>query len=196
MERLRLGEELDVPVRPGGPKKYFKELFTFTDRAAGKNYVVLDVAPVTKQEIYLAVEERDFAQTAENGIEGRRVFARLCLPLPEGAGSAATLKYRIEDETYPPTLTNCPLRILNLLTPTEDINALQWRLACYEKQVEDARRAFADTKVKYEATHFDNFRDYVRKSAEMMVERRFLILHQAMSAEQITRALLARLRIG
>jgi hypothetical protein len=37
---------------------------------------------------------------------------------------------------------------------------------------------------------FEGFRDAGRKSAEMMIERRFLILHQAISAEQTTRALL------
>ncbi|HVG38200.1 MAG TPA: hypothetical protein VM870_02865, partial [Pyrinomonadaceae bacterium] len=71
-----------------------------------------------------------------------------------------------------------------------DTGALRWRLACYEKQIAEARRALAETQARYAAVEYDAFRDYVRKSGEARVERRFLILHQALSAERMTRALL------
>lgn len=172
-----------------GLKKYFREMFTTSDPVEGKLYQVLDVAPLSKQEIYLAIEE----SSSSNGplasrTEERRVFARLCLAVQAEDGTVT--KYRSEDEDQPPILTNCPLRILNLLTPSLEVNALQWRLRCYEKQVEDARCMYDKTKERYGAIHFDQFRHFGRKSAEMMIERRFLILHQAMSAEQTTRALL------
>ncbi len=83
-------------------KKYFRDFFTGEDPQHGKTYQVLDVAPVTKQEIYLAIEEVDLASSE------RRVFARLCLPVPGGEGEV--ISYRTEEEREAPVLTNCPLR--------------------------------------------------------------------------------------
>jgi hypothetical protein len=173
-----------------GLKKYFRELFTTSGHVEGKRYQVLDVAPLSKHEIYLAIEESSASSSDSiaSSIGDRRVFARLCLAVQSEDGSVTN--YRTEDEHEPPALTNCPLRILNLLTPTSNLASLQWRLKCYEKQIAEAQAALFFTRERYEQTHFDSFRDYVRKSAEMMVERRFLILHQALSAEQTTRALL------
>lgn len=180
MEKMMMEEA--APAKAKGLKKYFRDFYTGEDPHFRLRYQVLDVAPLTKQEIYLAIEEVNLVSSE------RKVFARLCLPVSEVEGETAS--YRSEEEREAPVLTNCPLRILNLLTPTTDFASLQWRLKCYEKQIAEAQAALAETRERYEQTHFDSFRDYVRKSAEMMVERRFLILHQALSAEQTTRALL------
>jgi hypothetical protein len=140
------------------------------------------VAPVTKQEIYLAIEAVDINSSR------RRVFARLCLPVQGKEGGH--ISYRTEEEEGPPSLSNCPLRILYLLTPTTDLRSLEWRLECYEHQIAEAHTELLKTKERYGAIRFEQFRDAGRKSAVMMIERRFLILHQAISAEQTTRALL------
>jgi hypothetical protein len=172
-----IDDDLASPPKMHGLKKYFREMFTTRDPVEGKRYQVLDVAPLNKHEIYLAIEES--SSSSSDGLTSsaaeRRVFARLCLAILGEDG--VVTKYRTEDEHEPPALTNCPLRILNLLTPSLDANALQWRLRCYEKQVEEARSMYDKTKERYGAIHFDQFRHFGRKSAEMMIERRFLILY-------------------
>lgn len=184
-------DDLASPPKMHGLKKYFREVFTVSGPVGGKRYQVLDVAPLSKHEIYLAIEESDSSGSSDDleaHAANRRVFARLCLAIQDEDGTIT--KYRSEDEHEQPSLTNCPLRILNLLTPSLEENALRWRLRCYEKQIEEARSMYDKTKERYGAIHFDQFRHFGRQSAEMMIERRFLILHQALSAEQTTRALL------
>lgn len=180
---MRSVDELILsPPKSTSLRKFFRDLFSRDDPESGRKYQVLDVASANRDEIYLAIEESDPA-TGE-----RRVGARLCLPA-QGEDESVRA-YRSIDEDESPVLTNCPLRILYLLTPTKDVNALRWRLKCLEKQVEGARRAYKETKRKYAAT-INGSTHFIRKSAETMIERRHLILHQALSATQTVRALLA-----
>ena len=43
--------------------------------------------------------------------------------------------YKDMDESYGPCQCDCPKGILDLLSPTENEYALQWRKACYENIV-------------------------------------------------------------
>ena len=65
-----------------------------------------------------------------NGYE--RVCAAICLT-STNAKDYYNFAYKDMDETCGPYKYDCPIGILNLLTPTENEYALEWRKKCYEK---------------------------------------------------------------
>ncbi len=86
-------------------------------------YKVLDSAFVNFNEFYAAVECIN-KQTGE-----RSVFATIIL-VTLHEESSNNICYKDMDESFGPYAYNCPLRILNLLTPTVNECAIEWRERC------------------------------------------------------------------
>lgn len=94
-------------------------------------YRVLDSALVNLREFYAAIEQVH-KQTGE-----RRVWAAVILVTfyrPSRAGyMPENFCYKDMDESMGPYHTNCPERILKLLTSTEHEYAIEWRQRCWAK---------------------------------------------------------------
>jgi hypothetical protein len=91
-------------------------------------YKVLDSAFVNYKnfnEFYAAVECIN-KQTGE-----RSVFATIIL-VTLHEESSNNICYKDMDESSGPYAYNCPLRILNLLTPTVNEGAIEWRERCHQ----------------------------------------------------------------
>lgn len=84
----------------------------------GKNYSVLKSCMVGST-YYGAVKHKD----------SNNVFAVVYLTKV----SDGDFGYKDMDETCHPYCYDCPKSILDLLTPTDDVNANNWRKKCYEK---------------------------------------------------------------
>ncbi|BCV23258.1 hypothetical protein [Gelria sp. Kuro-4] len=110
-------------------KDFLREEFTHS----GENYSykVLDCAIVNLREAYLAVEHVD-----ETG--NREVYAVVCLL--NYTDDYYNFGFKSIDETMGPYQYNCPKRILELLTPTENKYAQEWRAKCWERLKEKAAR--------------------------------------------------------
>lgn len=89
-------------------------------------YTVLDTAFVNLHEFYAAVEMIH----KETGV--RRVWAAI-IKVTFNRGADYEFCYKDMDESMGPYYTNCPERILKLLTPTEHEYAQTWRDACWAK---------------------------------------------------------------
>lgn len=104
-------------------KEFFSKEFGYANEK--RKTRVLDCAVVCLREAYLAFEDM-------NLVDGtREVFAIVCAldyrPLDHW-----NFGYKDMDETMGPYYYNCPERILNLLTPTDNEYALKWRRKCRE----------------------------------------------------------------
>lgn len=97
---------------------------------------VLDGALVNLTEYYAAVEELDLQTGA------RRVWAAVfkitMVRVSREDSWGHNFCYKDMDESMGPYQTNCPERILKLLTPTEYEHAISWREACW-KRINDAK---------------------------------------------------------
>ena len=90
---------------------------------------VLDTAFVNLSEFYAAVESVNL-QTQEKQVFALVILVRMF-------NSTSSYNYNIcwkeMDEDMGPYYYNCPKRILDLLTPTSNQNALEWRRKCRER---------------------------------------------------------------
>jgi len=91
-------------------------------------YRVLDTALVNLTEFYVALEVVDKA-TGDRLVTALVFLVKM---FPEGT-DGCNFCWKDLDENMGPTQMNCPERILKLLTPTDNANALEWRRACWEK---------------------------------------------------------------
>lgn len=91
-------------------------------------YRVLDTALVKLSEFYVALEVVEKAT-------GKRDVVALVIKVKMFREDASGFNFcwRDMDESMGPTATNCPERILKLLTLTDNAYALEWRRACWEK---------------------------------------------------------------
>lgn len=109
------------------PKAYLDNQLTYSnERVTSK---VLDSA--SKLGAYYAAVEHAFP-------DGRRdVFAVICLVNYRKSGykDGTIFGYKDMSENMGPYEVECPLRILDLLTPTDNENANQWRQACRARAV-------------------------------------------------------------
>ncbi|NSW83918.1 MAG: hypothetical protein HPY90_11735 [Syntrophothermus sp.] len=105
-------------------KEFLKDKFTWTDSKTGAYNRVLDCSIVRLREAYLAVEYGD-----ADGAKG--VFGLVCL-LDYRPNDYYNFGYKDMAEEMGPYFYNCPERILELLTPTDDEWALKWRETCWK----------------------------------------------------------------
>jgi hypothetical protein len=108
------------------PKQYLDAQFTFENER--RKLTVLDSA--AKLGTYYAAVESIAKATGE-----REVFALVCLTnyRPKGFSDGTTFGYKDMDETMGPNACECPARILDLLTPTTNDYANEWRKNCRER---------------------------------------------------------------
>ena len=91
----------------------------------GFEYKILASVLVARSEHYAAIER------VETATGKREVWASVILiDLAKVAGSNHNICYKDMDETANPYYVRCPARILDLLTPTENELALEWRKNC------------------------------------------------------------------
>ena len=105
------------------PKEYLDNQLTHqNDNSTCK---VLDSAVVGMRRYYAAVER------VERSMGERTVTCVVCLVnYNTRAKEGDIFGYKDMDETMGPCATDCPARILDLLTPTDVPNAVEWRAQC------------------------------------------------------------------
>ncbi len=110
---------------PGRPvAEFLREEFGHdNDRYAGR---VLDCAVVDLSEAYLALEHVD------KTLGTREVAGVVCL-IRFVRAAEYNFGYKEMSETEGPGASRCPKRILDLLTPTDNASALQWRGRCRDR---------------------------------------------------------------
>ena len=107
---------LDFFIREG--------IFTWSEDCPN-TYRVLDSALVNMRTFYAAVEQIN----KETG--KRTVWAAIVLVRHYPKDPRYNISWKDMDEGCGPYETNCPERILKLLTPTDNDYALGWRAACW-----------------------------------------------------------------
>ena len=117
-----------------GPRRYLDAQFTY-ERADHRSRV-LKSALVKMRVYYAGVECVDKLSGS------REVWALVCLvdynPRdPEGY----IFGYKEQCESMGPNESECPKTILDLLTPTEDVTAIEWRRRCRDSAVYRSARA-------------------------------------------------------
>lgn len=122
------------------PKQYLDNQFNCPPREIGgkmSSQRVLGSACVSNTEYYAAVAP------IEDGIEGP-AFAIVCMVrwIPRSATNE-NFGYKDLSENMGIGQCNCPERILDLLGPTENPNAIEWRAACREN-IAKRRRQLPD----------------------------------------------------
>ena len=116
---------------------------------------VLDGGLVSLHEYYAAVQ-RTHKDTGERSVFAVVILVRHC---PKDS-HRHNFWWKGMDEGAGPYATRCPRRILNLLTPTDNENALAWREACWTRIRERELRPkicsgmfLTYQGVRYQATH-------------------------------------------
>lgn len=105
-----------------GPRAYLDDQFTYT--ADSVRSTVLRSALVRMRAYYAAVEQLRDGQL-------REVFAIVCLVRYNPRDRDGYIfGYKDMDETMGPCEAECPVAILDLLTPTVNAHATQWRARC------------------------------------------------------------------
>lgn len=105
-----------------GPRDYLDKQFTFT--SGETNARVLKSALVKMRTYYAALE-----RTGPGG--EREVFAVICLvQYNRKAKDGYIFGYKDMDESMGPYQAECPTKILDLLTPTNNPHAMEWRAKC------------------------------------------------------------------
>lgn len=117
-----------------GPREYLDAQFTYENEDHRSK--VLRSAVVRRT--YYAAVETTHAKTAE-----REVWALVCLvKYNPRASDGFIFSYKSMEEMMGPYYFDCPAAVLDLLTPTTNAHALEWRKACREKAAaEKAKRA-------------------------------------------------------
>ena len=121
-----------------------KGVFTWSEDCPN-TYRVLDSALVNMRTFYAAIEQ-------VNKETGRRiVWAAIVLVRHYPKDPCYNISWKDMDESCGPCETNCPERILKLLTPTDNEYALNWRAACWTNiEKRKARRQLpSGTVLKY-----------------------------------------------
>lgn len=127
---------LDFFIREG--------IFTWSEDCPNK-YRVLDSALVNMRTFYAAIEQ-------VNKETGKRiVWAAIVLVRHYPKDPRYNISWKDMDEGCGPYETNCPERILKLLTPTDNEYALGWRAACWSNiEKRKARKSLPPgTRLKY-----------------------------------------------
>lgn len=93
----------------------------YSDGSVGR---VLDCAVVNMTEAYIAYERA--------WPDGRREVSAVVCMLVYRPWDEFNFGYKDMSEKMHPYYYNCPERILKLLTPTDNKNALEWRRKCWE----------------------------------------------------------------
>lgn len=118
-----------------GPKQYLDAQLSF-EQAGGRNDV-LRSALVRMRVYYAAVEH-----IANDG--SRHVWAAICLVTYNRlAKDGFIFGYKDMSEDMGPCESECPMEILDLLTPTESENAKEWREKCRKfvaRKAENAKK--------------------------------------------------------
>lgn len=108
------------PLYQFGSMKQFVKEYNYENEKAKST--VLDYAVVNRTILYVAVEQ------IIKSTQERRVLAAIV----EFKFNRKEYGYRDMDESMNPYHHDCPTRILDLLTPTDNPSALKWREACRE----------------------------------------------------------------
>ena len=112
-------------------KEFLTDQLNCENKHAG--YKILDIAIVKMRTAYMAVEIiRRNQKTRLLDMETREVVAFVFLLDYRPRDTDYDMGYKDMDESMGPYESECPERILNLLTPTEHENALEWRRRCRE----------------------------------------------------------------
>jgi len=121
-------------------------------------WLLLDVAIVKMRTAYMAVEiiRRD-KESGQLNMTTRKVVAFVFLLDYRMSESGHDTGYKDMDESMGPCESECPERILRLLTPTSHEYALAWRKRCWEIIAE--RKSFRLQKDGIIATKPISFRD-------------------------------------
>lgn len=85
-------------------------------------YTVLDTATINLTQFYAAVETRN-TETGEREVWAAVFLLHFCR-------GRHNFGYKDMTESMGPCEAQCPQRILDLLTPTDNANALEWRQRC------------------------------------------------------------------
>lgn len=110
--------------KPENIKEYFREDFEFENDNVKQT--ILDSAIVHFNEYYAAVK-RVNKKTGEV-----QVYAAVCA-LAYDRHNYYDFGYKDMDESVGPVQTECPERILKMLTPTDHVYANNWRHACWSR---------------------------------------------------------------
>ena len=105
------------------PKAYLDAQFTY-DRDTGRSRVLAS-SVVGRRTYYAAVE------WISAGTEAREVWGLVCLMRHNPRDrEGLVFGYKDMSESMGPCESDCPARILDLLTATDNTNALAWRERC------------------------------------------------------------------
>jgi hypothetical protein len=117
-----------------GPREYLDAQFTF-ERADGVSKVLR--SELVGNSVYYATVEQIILDTGE-----REVFALICLVAYDPRDREGYIfGYKDMTERMGPYESNCPVVILDLLTPTDHSYALQWRARCRANAAGGAKAA-------------------------------------------------------
>ena len=121
--------------RKSNTREWFTEEFSWSNER--QTVKVLDVAPIGST-VYMALETRP---TSDPALFPREVFALVVLTSWNKRDPAFNFGWKDISEDMGPYQCNCPKRILDLLTPTDNEWANEWRNKCREKLAERKSRA-------------------------------------------------------
>ena len=140
--------------KPRDMKEWFREQYNVEKDHASQR--ILDSAIVNLREGYAAVEQIN-RQTGE-----RKVTAAVIMFDFNRRTDGTEFGYKDMSEFSGPYQTNCPKRILDLLTPTDHEYAVQWRATCRERLERRASRKVSngDHIRLGQPMHFTNGADY------------------------------------
>lgn len=128
--KLRHGETVDDRMR--------KEMsWSTSDEKSGSKHEI--VASATVGSTWYAAVKNTSPDSASY------TFTLICLTSKGKSGKG--FGYKDMDETVGPCEINCPKRILDLLTPTDNEYANKWRDACHEKRATSAKQRAEGSKI-------------------------------------------------
>lgn len=114
--------------KPDNVKEYFIKQFTHSRE--GFSQKCLDIAIVNLKTVYAAIEQVD-----RDGIKNvsAAIIAINFITKKEYGFKSTEFGYKDMDESMGCSQTECPERILKLLTPTDNEYAREWREACWSR---------------------------------------------------------------
>ena len=117
-----------------GPREYLDAQFTF-ERSDGVSKVLR--SELVGNSVYYAAVEQTIFETGKH-----EVFALICLVAYDSRDREGYIfGYKDMTEGMGPYESNCPVAILDLLTPTDRPYAVQWRARCRANAAGDAKAA-------------------------------------------------------
>lgn len=111
--------------KPDNIKQFFTEMFE--DDGDKIKYKVLDAKIVSLRTLYMAIE-KTYPESKDRDVFGLVVL----LDMTSARKEYHNFGYKIIDENACPYYFKCPKSILDLLTETQNENALKWRERCRE----------------------------------------------------------------